>query len=348
MIAARRDDVRDLNDRARTLLRSRKGLGRDELEMGDRTFAVGDRVVGRRNDRALGILNGQRGTVRGMDPARRTIEVDLDDGKRVALSRDYLCAGHLDHGYAITAHRAQGATVDRAFVLGSDGLYREWGYTALSRHRDEARFYVTRGDLEVDRELPPEADPVVAGLERLLGRSRVKELAHDGLADAPAEEIHRECDGLRRALASDPPPLPNADRLAHELKRIHDDLQSARRREASLLERRQELRWFDRGARAQLNAHLAIAGQEVQRLARRYADAGIEHATAREREDSWLREHGDDAGRLLAVDHELRQRERTDRAVTRRLDGLAHPLDPLDRTVELPARDIGGDLSRGL
>ena len=52
-------------------------------------------------------------------------------------------AGHLDHGYAITAHRAQGATVDRAFVLGSDELYREWGYTALSRHRTEARFYVT-------------------------------------------------------------------------------------------------------------------------------------------------------------------------------------------------------------
>ena len=31
----------------------------------------------------------------------------------------------------LTAHRAQGATVDRAFVLGSDELYREWGYTAL-------------------------------------------------------------------------------------------------------------------------------------------------------------------------------------------------------------------------
>ena len=28
-------------------------------------------------------------------------------------------------------------------MLGSDELYREWGYTALSRHRHEARFYVT-------------------------------------------------------------------------------------------------------------------------------------------------------------------------------------------------------------
>jgi len=39
-------------------------------------------------------------------------------------------------------HRAQGRDVDRTFVLGSDELYREWGYTALSR-TDEARFYVS-------------------------------------------------------------------------------------------------------------------------------------------------------------------------------------------------------------
>ncbi len=63
--------------------------------------------------------------------------------------------GHLDHGYAITAHRAQGATVDRAFVLGSDELYREWGYTALSRHRDEARFYVSATPTFLNETPPP-------------------------------------------------------------------------------------------------------------------------------------------------------------------------------------------------
>jgi ATP-dependent exoDNAse (exonuclease V) alpha subunit len=30
------------------------------------------------------------------------------------------------HGYAITAHVAQGSTVDRAYVLADEGLSREW------------------------------------------------------------------------------------------------------------------------------------------------------------------------------------------------------------------------------
>ena len=40
------------------------------------------------------------------------------------------------HGYAVTGHVAQGVTVDRAYVLASDGLYREWIYTAMSRGRE--------------------------------------------------------------------------------------------------------------------------------------------------------------------------------------------------------------------
>src|SRR5439155_23320785 len=64
LIAGRRDDVRDLNERARELLRDRGELGRDEPDAAGRAFAVGHRVVGRGNDRDLGIPNGQGRTVR--------------------------------------------------------------------------------------------------------------------------------------------------------------------------------------------------------------------------------------------------------------------------------------------
>ena len=54
MIANRRRDVAELNRRARTRLRASGRLGPDELIAGARAFAIGDRVVARRNARTLG------------------------------------------------------------------------------------------------------------------------------------------------------------------------------------------------------------------------------------------------------------------------------------------------------
>jgi ATP-dependent exoDNAse (exonuclease V) alpha subunit len=115
----------------------------------------------------------------------------------VAVDSVHLRDGHLDHGYAITAHRAQGATVDRTFVLGSDELYREWRYTALSRHRDEARFYLTRGDLALDRDHDPEPDPLAAGLRRLLGQSRAQQLASEDLPEVSDSALTATQEELR-------------------------------------------------------------------------------------------------------------------------------------------------------
>ena len=49
---------------------------------------------------------------------------------------------HVDHGYATTIHKSQGATVDRAFVLASPGMDRHLAYVAFSRHRDDLKIYV--------------------------------------------------------------------------------------------------------------------------------------------------------------------------------------------------------------
>lgn len=182
MIAHRRSDVADLNDRARKRLRAAGLLPEDGLEVGQDDYCVGDRVIACRNDARTRLANGMRGTVAAIDRQRRGLSVAFDGGFELDIQAGYLDDGHLEHGYAMTAHRAQGTTVDRAFVLGSDELYREWGYTALTRHREEARFYVNLGGGQLAFEGFGDARPDLAeDVVNPLLRSRAKGLATDFL-----------------------------------------------------------------------------------------------------------------------------------------------------------------------
>ncbi|MBJ7594915.1 MAG: AAA family ATPase [Candidatus Dormibacteraeota bacterium] len=154
MVALRRADVGELNERARALRVAAGEVAGPILRLPTGEFAVGDRVVTTRNRRSLGVVNGSRGTLVAVDERQRTMTVHLD-GRRLhepgalrVLPAEYLDASHLHHGYAITGHKAQGMTADRAFVLGDESIYREWGYVALSRGRAENRLYVVAGDLE--------------------------------------------------------------------------------------------------------------------------------------------------------------------------------------------------------
>jgi conjugative relaxase-like TrwC/TraI family protein len=185
MLAARRVDVADLNARARTLMQGAGRLSGDPLRVGGREFAVGDRVLLLRNAYRLGVLNGTRAAVVTVDHEHGSLGIRTDEGCLVELPRWYVGAWGqcwVDHGYAMTATKAQGMTTDRAFVLGTDELYREWGYVAMSRARLETRLYVATGDdpeaRDLDLRSSPPADPV-AELARWLERSHAKHLALD-------------------------------------------------------------------------------------------------------------------------------------------------------------------------
>jgi len=98
-------------------------------------------VLHTRNDRLSGAINGQRGTVTEAHPGYLRITNDGPDAREIFVSA-YNAEEGVDHAYAMTVHRAQGATVDRTHVLADDASHREWAYTALSRHRNrlDARF----------------------------------------------------------------------------------------------------------------------------------------------------------------------------------------------------------------
>ncbi len=233
MIAHRRSDVADLNERALERLVAAGRLGPDEIITDDRVFATGDRVVATRNDRGIGILNGQTGTLAEMRDDR--LMIDLDDGRSVDVPCGYAEDGGLDHSYAITAHRAQGATVDRTFVLGSDELYNEWAYTALSRHRDEARFYLTASPTSSTRRPSPCAPTTTS---RVPSRGCSTTAAPSNLA------LH----GLA--------PDHVAEALGEDLDRAHAHLDEVEERLAALQDERDGLRWYQRSEREEIDGIL--------------------------------------------------------------------------------------------
>jgi ATP-dependent exoDNAse (exonuclease V) alpha subunit len=134
ILAWRKANVEALNQLARDAYESRGWLAGTELVApGGRRYRAGDRVV------TLAPLPGrtvtsETGTIEHVFTDDASLGVRMEDGRRVLLPRAATGRDHLDHGYGITIHRAQGLTVDTAHRL-DDGGGRELAYVALSRAR---------------------------------------------------------------------------------------------------------------------------------------------------------------------------------------------------------------------
>jgi Ti-type conjugative transfer relaxase TraA len=174
MLAGTRADVAALNRKARDVLREHEKLSGEELTSdNDKPWAARDRILFQRNSRLLGVRNGDLGTVRSVAREADGLHfiVDLDNGSVVRFGADY---PHIDHGYAVTVHKAQGSTVENAFVLVSEQMLdREWTYVSLSRSRGQTRIYCP-DDLQID-------------LAHAMNRSRQKDTSLDYRLEDVAE-----------------------------------------------------------------------------------------------------------------------------------------------------------------
>jgi conjugative relaxase-like TrwC/TraI family protein len=146
MLAWRRDNVEALNRVARQAYVERGWLTGPEITApGGRRYRQGDRIVTLAPNGQT--VTSETGTIECVHPDRGMLTLRFDDGRQTTLPSAFAASNRLAHGYAITVHRSQGATLDTTHYL-EDGGGRELAYVALSRARHGSTVYTHADDLD--------------------------------------------------------------------------------------------------------------------------------------------------------------------------------------------------------
>lgn len=199
LIAADNDTVQALNLTVRADLIEAGQVRADGVPLHDGTVAgAGDRIITRRVDRRLPdgtnpnarvdergrLATGfvKNGTVFTVTGVRRdgAIRAQAGGGQPVILPADYV-AEHVELGYAVTAHRCQGVTVDTTHTIATGRMTREAFYVAMTRGRLSNHAYIDtdtcHGELDALGR-GPETRPARRVLEQILTNQGAEQSAH--------------------------------------------------------------------------------------------------------------------------------------------------------------------------
>lgn len=211
VIAATNSVVADLNER---FAHARRASGEVDARRtvtlrGHADAGIGERILTRRNDRTMRdtegdfIRNGSTLTVEAIhNDGSITARRDTTDAT-IRLPAEYLLA-HTELGYATTAHRSQGITVDesRLYLPTTDSIPSELLYVGLTRGRDLNAAYIGQEDPEDPEERQNRPGHLVAAPEvptwkgRLAGMMTT--IGAEQSALATRDRIDREADALGR------------------------------------------------------------------------------------------------------------------------------------------------------
>ncbi|MGP5030729.1 MobF family relaxase [Glutamicibacter arilaitensis] len=221
MVGATNEQVRDMNTKAQLDL---VDAGRVDLDtvvkLREETQAgIGDIVLARKNNRNLRdsngafIANGVRIRITEISDDGSAIGHRTDNDATITLDADYL-ANSVELGYASTAHRAQGVTVDTCHTIAQSGIPRELFYVAMTRGKHGNYVYV---DIPEEEETPDQW-----GIMRKVQPEKRMDVLAGILRNETATKTAHEVQNAEHGWAKD------FGRMAHEAVYLADLARSTR------------------------------------------------------------------------------------------------------------------------
>jgi len=293
-----------------------------------------------------------------------------DDGRQVALAGAEIDKDHLDHGYALTVHREQGATADRTHSL-AEGGGRELAYVAMSRARGPSIVHAVADNLDqaiedithdwsaersqrwVTRTAQPGVDPTVRVWPEDPGAKRarlVAELAALDMFGPPAvtadlAAARKDLERLRLARRDLDRGTGRwvhtpAGKAARQLDKARQQRQAAEHRAQLAAGRRERHHWrrvarvagsAEARAQADWTTHTKPATQTLDRRIVRAEHRVADLESQAAFRSRWLAEHPDLARRVEHVQRELQRLDDPIRA------GLVDRLEAISRSDALGA-----------
>lgn len=157
MVGATNEQVQSLNTKAQLDLvdANRVDLSQVVSLRGEVQAGVGDVILARKNNRSLTdetgkfIANGVKIRITEIHEDGSAIGHRTDNDALISMPADYLSES-VELGYATTAHRAQGVTVDTCHAIAETGVNRELFYVAMTRGKQGNYAYVNLPDEQED------------------------------------------------------------------------------------------------------------------------------------------------------------------------------------------------------
>ena len=144
----------DLTPHSQKVLVSRRSQSSDGLSMQVKVksldIATGERILFKKNDKALGVVNGEFANVISIKGSM--LKCQFDDGRKCSFDTKQF--NEFDYGYAATVHKSQGITKDHVYIfVDGKGWDKHLAYVALTRHKHTVQLYADTETFKTPKQL---------------------------------------------------------------------------------------------------------------------------------------------------------------------------------------------------